>query len=288
MADWPEALIRDLARRRCVIVVGAGVSRHARGTKGEIPPTWHEFLSECNKNCKGGPRPHVAEAIQHGDYLHACEWLQRIYDNEWIGTLRKYFSAPKYAFSNVHRNICKIDTRVIFSLNFDDIIDRATQEIYAGTCVKKTYYDPDVAEFLRGSERYLVKIHGSLDTPARLIFTQKDYARARIAEGSFYNAFDSALMSHTFLFLGVGYNDPDINLVLENQNFMYNSSYPHYFLSELGMHNDLKQSLRSNRNLLVIEYDKIDDAYSGFALAIENLLAEVDYFRIGMAASQEW
>jgi len=288
MVDWPDELVCDIARRRCVIVVGSGVSRQARGAGGEIPPTWESFLQKCNDTIAHGPIEHITQAIQSGDLLHACEWLQRAYDHLWTGKLRSAFSAPKFTPGDVHKNICRLDTRILFSLNFDDIIDRAVQEIYSGTCVKKSYCDPDVSEFLRGTERYLVKVHGSLDIPGQLIFTQKQYAKARISASAFYNAFDSALMSHTFLFLGAGYRDPDINLILENQNFTYSESYPHYFLAASEMHPDLKLSLRSNRNLQIIEYDKIDESHSGFALAIKELLDEVEECRGDLAGSMEW
>ena len=289
MVDWPDQLVRDIARRRCVIVVGAGVSRHARGRAGEIPPTWYEFLEECNNTAKGGPHGHIAEAIEQGDLLHACEWLQKLYDADWTEKLRNVFSAPRYKFTEMHREICQLDARIIFSLNFDDIIDRAAQDVYDGTVVRKSYYDEDVSEFLRGTSRYLVKVHGSLDRPVDLIFTQEQYARARIESASFYNAFDAALMTHTFLFLGVGYRDPDINLVLENQNFTYSHSHPHFFFSAMGaIHEDLKHSLRRNRNLLVIGYDKVDEDHSGFRQAIAELLALVEERRVDLAGSQEW
>jgi len=255
---------------------------------GTPPPTWDAFLKECNNSAPQGPKEHIAKAIEDGDLLHACEWLQRIYDHNWTTKLRSAFSAPRYAPSDAHRNICRLDTRIIFSLNFDDIIDRSADEIYAGTCVKKMYYDPDVSEFLRGTERYLVKVHGSMDSIGKLIFTQRQYASARISAASFYNAFDSALMTHTFLFLGAGHRDPDINLVLENQNFTYNESFPHYFLTSSDIHADLKLSLRNNRNLQVVEYDKIDESHSGFNAAIESLLVNVDEYRRELAESLEW
>lgn len=288
MVDWPDDLVRDIARRRCVIVVGSGVSLQARGAKGEIPPTWNSFLTDCNASAKGGPYPHITKAITDGDLLHACEWLQRAYDTGWTAKLRSAFSTPRYTPTDVHRSICLLDSRIIFSLNFDDILDRAIQDVYAGTCVKKSYNDTDVSEFLRGTERYLVKVHGSLDTPNKIIFTQKQYAQARISAAPFYNAFDSALMTHTFLFMGTGYRDPDINLVLENQNFIYNESHPHFFLTSSGMHEDLKKSLRTNRNLKVIEYDNIDNNHSGFGIALNDLIHEVEAHREILSKTLEW
>lgn len=288
MTEWPHDLVRDIARRRCVIVVGSGVSRQAVGVDGSKPPTWDNFLTDCNNNLPGGPKNHITVAITDGDLLHACEWLQKQAQNNWTEILRDAFSAPRFSPTDIHRTIARLDTRIVFSLNFDNIIDFAMQEIHAGTCVTKRYYDEGVSEFLRGTNRYLVKVHGSLDEVEKLIFTQRQYAEARVKCAAFYNAFDSALMTHTFLFLGAGTRDPDINLVLENQNFTYNRSHPHYFLTANGMHDDLKTSLRANRNLEVVEYDPLDDEYSGFTPVLANLLEQVEAERESLAGTLEW
>lgn len=288
MVDWPHDLVRDIARRRCVVVVGSGVSRQAIGNIGQRPPTWHGFLTDCNNELPLGPQEHISRAIEEGDLLYACEWLQKKYEHDWGIKLRTAFSAPRFMPTQAHRTIARLDTRIIFSLNFEDILDRALQDVHGGTCVTKRYFDNGVAEFLRGAERYLVKVHGSLDEVDRIIFTQKQYAEARVKAAPFYNAFDSALMTNTFLFLGAGHRDPDINLVLENQNFSYSEAHPHYFLSASEMHEDMKCSLRSNRNLQVIEYDKVDDNHSGFPIAMQVLLELVESQREELSKSSEW
>lgn len=288
MVDWPEDLVRDIARRRCVLVVGSGVSRQAIGNGGIRPPTWDQFLRSANDELAGGAQQHIANAINEGDLLHACEWLQQKYQHNWTARLRRAFSAPRFVPADVHRTIARLDTRIVFSLNFEDILDRALQEVHGGTCVTKRYYDEGVSEFLRGTERYLVKVHGSLDETDKLIFTQRQYAQARISAAPFYNAFDSALMTHTFLFIGAGYRDPDINLVLENQNFTYSRTHPHYFLAAEGLHPDLKNSLRENRNLQVVEYSKQDDDHSGFPVAMSELLELVEEQRQHLARNLEW
>lgn len=288
MVDWPQDLVRDIARRRCVLVVGSGVSRQAVGNDGARPPTWDGFLRQANEELPGGAQQHITKAIEEGDLLNACEWLQKKYEHNWKARLRTAFSAPKFLPTDIHKAIGRLDTRIIFSLNFENILDLALQDVHGGTCVTKMYYDQGVSEFLRGTERYLVKVHGSLDETSKIIFTQKQYAEARISAAPFYNAFDSALMTHTFLFIGAGYRDPDINLVLENQNFTYSEAHPHYFLASTGLHEDLKSSLRANRNLQVIEYDKIDDNYSGFPIAIEALLESVETERQELSRSLEW
>jgi SIR2-like domain len=288
MVDWPEDLIRDIARRRCVIVVGSGVSAQSVGKNGIRPPTWRDFLKKCNDSMKGGALSHITKAIEGGDLLHACEWLQVRYEHTWTKTLRDAFSAPHFSPSEAHKTIARLDARILFSLNFEDILDRAVQEIHGGTCVTKRYYDEGVSEFLRGTDRYLIKVHGSLDEIEKIIFTQRQYAEARVKSAAFYSAFDSALMTNTFLFLGAGTQDPDINMILENQNFTYSKIHPHYFLAADGMHEDLKKSLRSNRNISVIEFKKKDDNYSGFIDAISELLVLVEEKRENLATSLGW
>ena len=116
----------------------------------------------------------------------------------------------------------------------------------------KITYDKDVEEFLRGSGRYIIKVHGNLNSTADLIFTQKDYSQARINNAAFNQAFDAALLTHTFVFLGCGISDPDVNLLLENQNFRYQEQAPHYFVTSHGFSKDRQYSLRQNRNLKVL------------------------------------
>ena len=73
MTDWPEQLIRDLARRRCVIVLGSGVSAQSVSEAGTRPPTWRKFLEDALHTLGDAPEEHIEQAIANGDYLHACE-----------------------------------------------------------------------------------------------------------------------------------------------------------------------------------------------------------------------
>jgi len=138
---------------------------------------------------------------------------------------------PKYQPGRLHELIAMLDARVVFSLNFDEIYEVKSREINETSQFVKNYYDNDVAEFLRGEARYIVKLHGNLAAPSNLIFTQEEYSRARAKYGWFYKAFDAALMTHTFVFVGCGYGDPDVNLLLENQSFeaVHAAVHPHYF-----------------------------------------------------------
>ncbi|MCE7521204.1 SIR2 family protein [Halomonas titanicae] len=292
IGNWPEHLIKDIARRKVVLVIGAGVSKHAVGLDGVTkPPVWKEFLLNAAEAIGRNPHTeHIFKAIEDGDLLHACEWLKNRYDEDWAAHLRSKFVDPRYIPGELHELLALLDLRVVFSLNFDDIYENRSREINETSQFVKNYNDSDVCEFLRGDARYIVKVHGNLSSPATLIFTQKDYSEARVKYNLFYSAFNAALMSHTFLFIGCGYGDPDVNLILENQAFraLPGSIGPHYFVTSSQMPDDLKESLRRNRNLKTLNYDKIDDNHSGLVHSIKVLLERVESARSELMENNNW
>lgn len=51
MIEWPDGVVNDLARRRAILVIGSGISRHAVGQDGVRPPTWRQFLEQAMVDC---------------------------------------------------------------------------------------------------------------------------------------------------------------------------------------------------------------------------------------------
>ena len=50
MINWPNHLIEDIARRKCVLVLGAGISKNSKNEHDVRPKDWKEFLIEAYGN----------------------------------------------------------------------------------------------------------------------------------------------------------------------------------------------------------------------------------------------
>lgn len=50
--DWPEDLVLELARKKCVLFLGSGISANAVDADGHHPPTWRQFLEEGKNKVK--------------------------------------------------------------------------------------------------------------------------------------------------------------------------------------------------------------------------------------------
>jgi hypothetical protein len=290
MIQWPDSLVRDIALRRCVFVLGAGVSMNSSNAAGLKPKTWHQFLTDAIVQVKSTTmKTSILKLIKNVDYLTACEILKRTLGrSDFVDLVQNEFSAPGFIASDVHKTIFKLDARIIITPNFDNIYDRYASQESNGTILVKKYYESDIAEFVRLNKRIIIKNHGSVESPNDLIFTRKDYAEARTKYQPFYAILDSLSITNTFLFLGCGTNDPDIRILLEDNKFRFQYSREHYFtLSKNSNPTGVNEVLEETMNIKILEYDKKDD-HKEFKESLEDLRIKVDLKRDEIAKTQNW
>lgn len=223
------------------------------------PPLWVEFLNAGLEKLGTNGTSHIKKAIKGNDLLHACEWIKLKMEEDWEPFLREKFVDPAYSVADIHKSIFKLDQRIYFTPNFDQIFENFVVAETGGQVTVKRHTDQDVHNFLREDRLHIIKVHGSIEQPADLIFTQHDYAKARVKYSAFYEVLDACLLSHTFLIIGCGISDPDLALLLENQRFNFPNSRPHYLVTSTKLSKAMQASLKSNRNLKCLTYSDKDN-----------------------------
>jgi hypothetical protein len=196
MINWPDQLIADIARRRAVLMIGSGVSRHSIGDTGVHPPTWRGFLEAALIRCHPAPK-HIKNAIKRGQYLDACEWLKKYAEDDWVSILRSSFVDPKFQPAEIHKLLYQLDCRIVLTPNFDLIFDGYAKTESQQTILVKNYDDDDLIDGIRRNDRLVLKVHGSIDEPNKMIFTKSDYAAARTKYSSFYSLLDALIRLRT-------------------------------------------------------------------------------------------
>lgn len=158
MINWPEDVVEDIARRRCVLYLGSGVSANSVNEKGETPATWGDFLNSVIENKKGTLGEHygtIKELIREKDFLLACEVLvQKIGEIEFGECAENAFRRPQFAYTDIHEVIYGLDSRIVITPNIDKIYEQCALKNSKGSVVIKKYYD-DIASYLRKPD-YLV------------------------------------------------------------------------------------------------------------------------------------
>lgn len=274
MIAWPQFLIDDFEAKRVVLFIGSGVSRNSVGADGVTrPKTWADFLTEAAKSRNVLPR--VQPYLSSHDYLTALDILRMgMQQQEYAALVRNEYQRPGYSHAPIHDAIYRLNCKIVLTPNFDKIYETYVAQVSRGTIVVKDYHFPQLAEYVRGDTYVVIKIHGSVDDHRKMIFGRKDYARARVENSLFYDILRALILTHTFLFVGCGIDDPDIRLVLEDINFGAGGSRCHYFTAAAGaINSDMKNVLRDTMNLDVLEYDNAAGDHLNLTRSLEALVA---------------
>lgn len=290
MIDWPDDLIRDIAARRSVLFLGAGVSRSAVNDKGQHPLDWAGFLSHLSSLVSdSAQKQEVQQCLTSQDFLTACE-LTRNYLTPPVfkGEMIKEFLSKAYNHAKIHDSLSLIDSRIVMTTNFDKLYENRANHLQNNTVTVKNYYDPDVADVFRRLDRVVIKVHGTIDAPDRTIFTRSQYALARRDYAHFYQLLRGLFITHTFIFLGASMRDPDMQLILEDHAYRFEGSRPHYIvMPQDSTRAGTLQVLEETMNLKALLYDPVNN-HQELADAVAALGPLVEAARQDLAATAGW
>ncbi len=290
MISWPEDLVEDIAARRSVLFLGAGVSKNAKNKSGEHPKDWQEYLRSLIASISGKDHASdVEKCIDESDLLTACELATRFLKPDVFKRhLYSEFSDKAFEPGGIHDDLIKIDSRFVLTTNFDKLYENRANHIQQNTVLVKNYYDPDVADVFRRSQRVVLKVHGTIDSPDLTIFTRSAYARARSKYPYFYRLLDALFISHTFIFLGASLRDPDIQMLLEDHAYRFEGSRPHFIVMPRGAISSAVISImEESMNLRALLYDPIDN-HAELATSIRTLVKLVDAGREVLTRTGNW
>lgn len=279
MMNWPSSLIAEIAERRCVIVMGAGASAGCISADGRIhPPDWEMLLRDALQLVPNNSDTEFAEQlINEREYLDAAQIIvDNINPADFTQFLRDRLVSPNFRPSEIHKIIHDLDLKIVLTTNYDDIYDRYCLQGSAnwGHNVCR-YYEEHAINDIRSTMRLILKAHGCVSNPAKVVMTRASYFEARRTHTSFYAILDALFLTNTLLFVGCSLSDPDIQLVLENANISAPSNHPHYALVERGRHPSIVNAIKNTYNIVLVEYPegKHDDAEEALRILKDAVLA---------------
>ena len=289
MITWPSSLVTEIARRRAVIFLGAGVSMQCTNATGQQPKNWKQLLLDAVEQVPGpgARKKEIRKLISAGDYLTACEVIREkmgahVFNNFLIQELL----TPNFQPAPIHDTLIQLGARIYATPNFDKLLENKASALPGAPVRVKNYYDADVAAVARGSIMVILKVHGTIDTPDKMIFTRADYTRARNDYSGFYSVLEALSITHTFLFIGCGLNDPDMKLMLEDHAFIHRWSEPHYFVTAKStIPTSIIPAIERNLNIKMIEYS---GSHNQLKTELDALVTSVTQARATMQMNASW
>lgn len=129
--------------------------------------------------------------------------------------------------TEAHLTIAALPIATIWTSNYDSLIEDALVASGAVTTIRSPGKSLTVTK--RGATREVLKLHGDVSDPDRVVITKEDYERyARDNEG-FLLRLKNDLISKSFLFVGFSFADPNLELILSQvRSVVGDSPRTHY------------------------------------------------------------
>lgn len=279
MINWPKSLVTEIARRRCILFLGAGVAASAINPDGKRPKEWKDFLKEA-VNLIGNPqkKENINNLIDQNKLLLALQAISDEADcGDYHSLLNTNFNDATFEPSELHKVIFDLDSRLVITTNFDKIYEKHCLKASTEGFKVIPYSSNSLGDEIRSDTRLIIKAHGTIDDISHMVFTKAQYHAAKEKYASFYAILKALLLTNTCIFIGCGMDDPDVLLLLEEVRITANPQRPHYALLKYGSHsNYLITDLSSAYNVKTLEYspdhhDLISD--------LKYLQAQVDNIR---------
>lgn len=281
--QWPEALVRELADRRGLVFLGAGASRSCQASTGEKFPDWWELLNSLGSYLTGGDKDAFDGLMEKSRLLDAAQVIADSMDtSSFHNRLLTTFKHKRIKPNELYEAINVIDQPIVLTTNYDQIYEDYWDSLDSGAVADRqllvaTPADEHLIDHMRAGRRLLIKLHGCISNPHKVVLSRSSYAENRTKNMEFYRVVSALMLTRTMLFVGCGFGgDPDIDLLLEDAAFTARSEYPHYALVPKGQHPSLLKALKTSFNIQAIEYEARGTDHSDLLVHMADLAKQVE------------
>jgi hypothetical protein len=217
----PPSLKRLYREGRLLVFVGAGVSTGVTWTAPDGNPThgvtWRGLVDKAAE-LLGHPDADLLRVrgndLQILEYFNAVEGSSARLTNWFL----QQMNAPDEALrgSPVHQALANlVHCRLFYTTNFDTFLERSFE--LHGRAFSSIATEKQLAEHLATKHRdssadvaEIIKFHGDLDHPQRMVLSESDYAqRLRFAESEDQRLI-SDLLGRAALFVGYSFSDANV------------------------------------------------------------------------------
>jgi acyl carrier protein len=196
-------LARDMAEGRCVLFLGAGVSK-AAGL-----PTWQALEQKMRE--KAGMRGEYG-ALRTADYCRQVLTPQHFYS--WIESIYKTNDLP----TRLHKRLAKLPVTAFVTTNYDTLMEQSLFQERGQAAVNvlvntNRHRWPHVDA--SGGPTWVLKIHGSVtDFPNGIVIGERDYLRFSSDYPHVVHCLSNLFSQRSVLFLGYSLSDANIAQIL--------------------------------------------------------------------------
>ena len=244
MINIPPGLKEAIEADDLVLFIGAGLSWDLKNTDNESLEGWDKMVKSITShlNEKGYITDELKQSCDGLEPIKALEKLETEGINRrQVGEFVKhYFTLGKENDFSFHKKLFSLSTKII-TTNYDRAFEKATPELQEIKAYKTKDYE---LNRLKKDPIFLFKLHGCIEHIDSMVLFPSDYdklykSEGREAEHALY-ALRNLIFNKTFLFIGTGLGDPQINGIFKEINRIQGIyDQEHYIITDKPLENSL-------------------------------------------------
>jgi hypothetical protein len=200
----PGPLLEELNRGRWLPIIGAGFSKNAEIPGGNTPPDWKELGVALARDVAG---------LEYNNPLDTISAYEQAFGRvALVDTVSRLIRVHDAQPGRAHVAFARLGFQNVVTTNFDMLLERAYDDANR-PCL------PLVEEAqLSARNPYpgprLLKLHGDVHHPHRLVLTEDDYDQFLQANPILATSLGALLIDHTAVMVGYSLDDPDMRQLL--------------------------------------------------------------------------
>jgi hypothetical protein len=200
---FPKPVLDDLLTGKWLPVVGAGMSLNATTPAGKKMPLWGDLSSELTSELGDFAPTSVLDGISAYEHeFGRTRLIERLSEILLISD-----SQP----GNAHKEFCTIPFDIVCTTNFDFLLER--QYDLTPRYVYPVIDEEQLSINAGSAGTVLLKLHGDLRHPGRLIVTEADYDAFLANYPLMATYVSNQLITKTAVFIGYSLEDPDFRQI---------------------------------------------------------------------------
>lgn len=194
-------LVERFAHGNGTVFVGAGISLGAR------LPSWHKLM--------GPLRTDLGPAVGPGtSYLDIAELYEVKHSRSvLVQYLKERLGDVRFQLTKTHELIVGLPVQRIYTTNFDTLLEQASQKKQIN---RNVIFNASQVGFSDTSTLSIVKLHGDLSDPGSIVISARDFYSYFGKNPAVADLLKVELQTHTVLFLGYSFSDPNLGMILGN------------------------------------------------------------------------
>jgi hypothetical protein len=203
LKHFPKPLLSDLVAGRWLPVVGAGFSRNAVLPPNKVMPLWPELGNLFSEELADYEPSNPIDAISAFEHEYGRPKL--------VERLAEFLHINQTRPGPAHRAFCSIPFDIVCTTNFDFLIEQQYESIPRNCTPLVDEEQLSINADSTGVS--LLKLHGDLRHPARLIASEGDYDKFLTRYPLIATFLANLLITRTAILIGYSLDDPDFRQV---------------------------------------------------------------------------